>query len=92
MLFNSVYWKGSGGGWGWWQPWAKTIAYYPLTTNANDTSWNNNDLTADSSITYSSNWAYMPNSNYTWMTTPFTRSVSWTTTISMWRKWLDDGQ
>lgn len=25
---------------GWWQPWANTVAYYPLDTNFNDFSWN----------------------------------------------------
>lgn len=35
-------------GWGgWWQPWANTIAYYPLnsTNTVNDLSWNNYNLT-----------------------------------------------
>ena len=37
----------------WWQPWANTIAYYPLdsTNTVNDLSWNNHTLTA--SWTYS---------------------------------------
>ena len=31
----------------WWQPWANTVAYYPLTsqTTVNDQSWNSNTLT-----------------------------------------------
>lgn len=31
MLFNSVYWKNSGGGW--WEPWANTIGYYPMNND-----------------------------------------------------------
>ena len=27
----------------WWQPWANTIAYYPLETDYNDHSWNHRD-------------------------------------------------
>lgn len=34
-------------GWGWWQPWVNTIAYYPLTstTTTSDMSWNWYNLT-----------------------------------------------
>ena len=28
----------------WWQPWANTVAYYPLVADFNDESWNNKDL------------------------------------------------
>ena len=28
----------------WWQPWANTIAYYPLKEDTNDHSWNNRNL------------------------------------------------
>ena len=41
-----------------WTPWANTIAYYPLETNANDYSWNNRNLT-NSWITFSDNvWVF----------------------------------
>lgn len=35
------------GGWGWWLPWANTIAYYPFTSTdtIQDKSWNWNNLT-----------------------------------------------
>lgn len=29
----------------WWQPWANTVAYYPLDADFNDASWNNRNLT-----------------------------------------------
>lgn len=29
------------GWWGWWQPWANTIAYFPFSSNATDVTWNN---------------------------------------------------
>ena len=39
-------------GWGGWrQPWANTIAYYPLTNDFNDYSWNGNNLTGYNSAT-----------------------------------------
>lgn len=28
-----------------WQPWANTVAYYPLKADTNDESWNSNDMT-----------------------------------------------
>jgi hypothetical protein len=41
-----------------WKPWANTIAYYPLETDANDYSWNNRNLT-NSWITFSNNvWVF----------------------------------
>lgn len=44
-------------GWWGWQPWANTIAYYPLTSTStvNDTSWNSNTLTNNSSVTFGVN-------------------------------------
>ena len=40
-------------GWWGWQPWANTIAYYPLETDANDYSWNNkNPTTVGSAVTF----------------------------------------
>ena len=37
-IINLVY-EAPSGWWG-WQPWANTLFYLPLTSNANDTSWN----------------------------------------------------
>lgn len=40
----------------WWHPWANTIAYYPLTSDINDYSWNNRNLTQGTwTVTYNSN-------------------------------------
>ena len=68
-------------------PWANTILYAPLTSNANDQSWNWNNLTADNSFTYSSSGCYMETANHTWLLTPFNITSGWTWTISFWRKW-----
>ena len=51
-IFNTVY----GGEWK-WKPWANTLAYYELTTDASDSSWNSNDAT-NHWATFSSDWAY----------------------------------
>ena len=50
-----------------WQPWANTIAYYPLnsTTTVNDMSWNWHTLTA-TGMTYGTNYAIFPNNNSWW--------------------------
>lgn len=39
----------------WWQPWANTLAYYPLESDANDYSWNNNNWT-NYGVTFSNVW------------------------------------
>lgn len=69
----------------WWKPWPNTYAYYPLTENANDTSGNNRNLTADSSITYSTeNGAFFPHSAHHGLLEPFNISTNDTWTISFW--------
>ena len=62
-----------------WKPWANTIAYYPLTANANDESWNGNNGTANwvSFSTY--DWvdcAYFDWSVYTKIQLPWLWSFS----------------
>ena len=74
----------------WWQPWANTIAYYPLTSDANDATSNHYNMTADSLITFSSDWAYFPSGttrSFQWLLVPNTLSIStsWTYTI-LWRQ------
>lgn len=67
----------------WWNPGEDTYAYYPLIANANDTSGNNRNLTADSSITYSTqNGAFLPNSRHTGMLEPFNISTTSQRTFS----------
>lgn len=78
--------------WGGWQPWPNTIAYYPLTANANDTV-NGNNMTADALITFSSDWAYFPSGttrSFAWMLEPNTINITatWTWTIVWWQKTL----
>lgn len=55
-ILNMIYWATWGGGWG-WQPWANTIAYYPLTSTStvNDMSWNSNTLTNNGGVTFGIN-------------------------------------
>ena len=86
-LGNTLVWSAS------WQPWANTIAYYPLTSNANDATSNHNDMTADSLITFSSDWAYFPDNSprtFAWLLEPNTVSIStsWPYTILWWQKTL----
>lgn len=47
LILNWTEYEFGAGGGGWWQPWANTIAYYPLTSTStvNDMSGNNNTLT-----------------------------------------------
>ena len=40
----------------WWQPWANTIAYYPLTDDFNDYGWNSYNLTQNSAQITTLNW------------------------------------
>ena len=81
-----------------WTPWANTYAYYPLTSDANDIV-NNRNMTAYSGITYSSDWALLPNSNAsTWLLEPFNVTSSGTWTFSFrWKAlgaspWWYDGR
>lgn len=39
----------------WWQPWANTVAYYPLESDVNDYSWNNYNWT-NNGVTFSNVW------------------------------------
>lgn len=78
-------------GWGWWQPWANTIAYLKLEADTNDSSgnWNNGTPT---NITYtqpsgvSKNVAVL---NWSWWKIDFSSSLvtGWTFTISLWVYW-----
>jgi len=66
-----------------------TYAYYWLTQNWNDQSWNWRNLSVWSWITFSDeNGAYFPNSSHTWMVEPFQITSSWTWTIIWWQKTL----
>ena len=66
----------------WWQPWANTIAYYPLTADTNDHSWNNRNLT-NSWVTFVNNiwWATVPVWYYNWSSNT---SRSWDVQLSAW--------
>jgi hypothetical protein len=40
----------------WWNPWANTVAYYPLTADFNDKSWNWYNLTVSNASITNLNW------------------------------------
>lgn len=72
----------------WWQPWANTIAYYPLDSinTVNDLSWNNYNLTGDGVYNFWTNWwvncCYISNGS-------FKVNISsiwdnWWQTVSIW--------
>lgn len=87
MLFNSVYWKNSGGGWGGWQPWANTIAYYSLNWNAND--WSTNG--------WNGTWSWTENysvwiwgnicANFTWSSYITTSCNTEPSTVAFFLRW-----
>jgi hypothetical protein len=52
-IINMVYKKKQG-----WKPWANTIAYYPLTANANDYSGNGYNATNYGGTFSEENWCY----------------------------------
>jgi len=40
----------------WWQPWANTVAYYPLEEDVLDHSWNNRNLTNNNITFWQKDW------------------------------------
>lgn len=82
----------------WWQPWANTIAYYPLdnTNTVNDLSGNNHTLTNVWNVSFDSlsttfNWSNYLYCSPLWETVPFTVSFYLYITDSSWdsvEKWL----
>ena len=76
-ILNMIYWSTGWGGWG-WQPWANTIAYYPLATDVNDASGNNLNLT-NYGITFSDWYAILETSNRTNVQWPYAVYPSWIT-------------
>jgi hypothetical protein len=68
-----------------WQPWANTVAYYPLDADFNDASWNSRNLTNTNATITTLNGvdcAYYNGSSYstyTWATLPRTAR-----TMSVW--------
>lgn len=76
----------------WWQPWANTVAYYPLTNDFNDYSWNGNNLTGYNSATI---WTLSgvtcldltPNSSYISWTVSNIPQGNQARTNMFWVKW-----
>lgn len=67
---NGVEQKIRPSGWGGWQPWADTLAYYEFDNNLNDSSWNGHDLsTLAWTVTYWADswwWKYAYFNTTTW--------------------------
>ena len=78
-------------GWGWWQPWANTLAYYPLTstTTVNDMSGNNKNMTNNWSVTFG-NVLWVDCATFSWSNylnkgeSLFTWSATFT--VNLWYK------
>jgi hypothetical protein len=84
-----------------WQPWANTIAYYPLDTDFNDYSWNNRNLTASNATlttldwikcTYLNSW-YLRFTNsstlISWQIRTFSIWIYKNTSYNGWLWWLN---
>lgn len=75
-----------------WKPWSNTLVYYPLTSDLNDYSWNNHNLSIKSgSVTYSNNMATLTRVWYdwwglNWFEWDFTMLAY--TTNTWWNKWF----
>lgn len=77
-------------GWGWWTPWANTIAYYPLdsTNTVNDLSGNWYNLTNTMVVFW--NYVGVSCASFDWATSKLTATIStlpqWANarTISLW--------
>ena len=83
-------------GWGWWQPWANTVAYYPLTstTTVNDQTNNWHDWTNNwvAFGTYAGvDCAYFDRSSY--ISVPDSPELRWwdAYTISLWYNYDGNG-
>ena len=69
-----------------WQPWANTLAYYPLEIDTKDYSWNGRDGT-NNWVTFS-NWLWVFNgSSYVSLWTWSWTNIQTNMTISVWFKW-----
>lgn len=49
-----------------WQPWANTVAYYPLTDDFNDKSWNSRNLSVSWPTITILNWVKCAYYNWSW--------------------------
>lgn len=83
-IINMVYKKKK-----WWKPWANTIAYYPLTENANDYSGNGYNGTAWSWVSFTNMWT-LKYASFNW-TSNWKISLPWfwtpsALTTSIWVK------
>lgn len=73
-------------GWWWWQPWANTLAYRPLSSDLNDYSWNNHHFSATSwTYSFSDNMCTLQRATISWW------SLNWLSndfTVNMWTSWF----
>ena len=68
-----------------WKPWANTIAYYPLTDDFNDYSWNSYNLTNNSTQLTTLDWVKCVDMNNSYCTASFA-VTSLPYTIVCWNK------
>jgi len=68
-----------------WNPWAYTVAYYPLKSDFKDYSWKNRDGTSSWSCTFQDNGCYFAQW-YVSIPTPTELGTSWVCTFSLWIK------
>lgn len=71
-----------------WKPWANTLAYFPLSWDGNDYSWNNKNLTSYWTTSYTTVWgvisANFGGSNYLYNSSLTCSSIGQTFTIAWW--------
>ena len=70
----------------WWQPWANTVAYYPLDIDFNDATTNERNLTNTWATITTFNWvscAYYDGSSYSRYNSSYSLPNTWRT-VSMW--------
>lgn len=70
----------------WWQPGANTIAYYPLSSDTNDYSWNNRNWT-NNWVTFSDGVWVFDGSSYVELWSGSWTDIQSNMTISAWFKW-----
>ncbi len=87
---NTVYLTVAWAATPWWHPWANTIAYYPLETDADDQSWNWNDATNSWATFTTVDWVDC--ASFTSASTKIYLPTLWTLatlTVSVWFKTIN---
>ena len=74
--------------WGWRQPWANTVAYYPLTDDFNDHKWSGTlyNLTSNNAQITTLNWVKCADMNNSYCSANFVINTL-PCTLVFWNKW-----